>query len=45
MNATGTLNNRARYLEDKAKDTRAEILKMIHSAQSGHPDGSHLFFF
>ncbi len=40
MKASGTLNRRARYLEDKAREIRAEILKMIHSAQSGHPGGS-----
>jgi transketolase len=40
MNATGTLHQRARYLEGKAGEIRAEILKMIHSAQSGHPGGS-----
>ncbi len=40
MNATGTLQERARYLEGKASEIRVEILKMIHNAQSGHPGGS-----
>jgi len=40
MNVTGTLSTRARFLETKAREIRAEILKMIHQAQSGHPGGS-----
>ena len=40
MNATGTLVDRARFLETKAAEVRAEIVKMIHHAQSGHPGGS-----
>lgn len=29
-----------RYLTEKAKEIRLEVIKMIHQAQSGHPGGS-----
>jgi transketolase len=35
-----TFEERVRFLEEKAKELRLEIIKMIYKAQSGHPGGS-----
>ncbi len=40
MEQQRTIQKRVRYLEEKAKEVRVEIVKMIHEAQSGHPGGS-----
>ncbi|MBN2049243.1 MAG: transketolase [Spirochaetales bacterium] len=35
-----TLDERVAYLENKAREVRIEIVKMIYASQSGHPGGA-----